>query len=115
MVVVFCFCVLSLLPAVLLHLSLAGSFAPLVATGYCLSFSAMGMHLWELFHPGLHYQQRALLLITVGFGVLTTLAVVAVALLPNVPVWTEDRDFFGSGLATWTTDRVELYLQGRHG
>jgi predicted nucleic acid-binding protein len=41
--------------------------------------------------------------------------VVAVALLLNVPVWTEDRDFFGSGIATWTTDRVELYLQGRHG
>jgi hypothetical protein len=24
------------------------------------------------------------------------------------------RDFFGSGLATWTTDRVELYLGGTH-
>ena len=41
--------------------------------------------------------------------------VVAVALMLSVPVWTEDRDFFGSGIATWTTDRVELYLQGRHG
>jgi predicted nucleic acid-binding protein len=40
--------------------------------------------------------------------------VVAVALMLSVPVWTEDRDFFGSGIATWTTDRVELYLQGRH-
>jgi predicted nucleic acid-binding protein len=26
------------------------------------------------------------------------------------PIWTEDRDFFGCGVATWTTDRVELYL-----
>ena len=26
------------------------------------------------------------------------------------PVWTEDTDFFGAGVATWTTDRVELYL-----
>lgn len=38
--------------------------------------------------------------------------VVAVALLLDVPVWTEDQDFFGSGIPTWTTDRVELYLRG---
>jgi predicted nucleic acid-binding protein len=38
--------------------------------------------------------------------------VVAVALMLGAPVWTEDRDFFGSGVATWTTDRVELYLRG---
>ncbi len=40
--------------------------------------------------------------------------IVAVALLLKIPVWTEDRDFFGAGIATWTTDRVELYLQGSH-
>lgn len=39
--------------------------------------------------------------------------VVAVALMRDVPIWTEDQDFFGSGIATWTTDRVELYLRGR--
>lgn len=38
--------------------------------------------------------------------------VVAVALLLGIPVWTEDQDFFGSGIPTWTTDRVELYLRG---
>jgi predicted nucleic acid-binding protein len=37
--------------------------------------------------------------------------VVAVALLLDLPVWTEDQDLFGSGVATWTTDRVELYLR----
>ena len=37
--------------------------------------------------------------------------VAAVALLLNAPIWTEDQDFFGSGIATWTTDRVELYLR----
>jgi predicted nucleic acid-binding protein len=37
--------------------------------------------------------------------------VVAVALLLELPIWTEDQDFFGSGIATWTTDRVELYLR----
>jgi predicted nucleic acid-binding protein len=27
------------------------------------------------------------------------------------PIWTEDADFFGAGVATWTTDRVELLLR----
>lgn len=36
-----------------------------------------------------------------------------VALAPrlNCPIWTEDQDFFGSGVATWSTDRVEIYLE----
>lgn len=37
--------------------------------------------------------------------------VVALALVLNLPIWTEDQDLFGSGVATWTTDRVELYLR----
>jgi predicted nucleic acid-binding protein len=37
--------------------------------------------------------------------------VAAVALLLNVPIWTEDRDFFGGGIATWTSDRIEIYLR----
>jgi predicted nucleic acid-binding protein len=37
--------------------------------------------------------------------------VTAVALALDSPIWTEDRDFFGIGIATWTTDRVELYLR----
>ena len=39
------------------------------------------------------------------------LPVVAVALLLDFPIWTEDQDFFGSSVATGTTDRVELYLR----
>ncbi|TAN51914.1 MAG: hypothetical protein EPN21_05325 [Methylococcaceae bacterium] len=35
---------------------------------------------------------------------------VAAAMLLDCPVWTEDKDFFGSGIATWTTATVELYL-----
>lgn len=35
---------------------------------------------------------------------------VAAALLLNCPVWTEDSDFFGAGVSTWTTNTVELYL-----
>lgn len=34
----------------------------------------------------------------------------ALALMLDSPLWTEDRDFFGTGIATWTTDRVEIYL-----
>ena len=37
--------------------------------------------------------------------------IVATALLLDCPVWTEDQDFFGSGVATWTTRNVELYLR----
>jgi len=36
--------------------------------------------------------------------------VVGSALALNCPIWTEDTDFFGCGVATWTTDRVELFL-----
>ena len=38
--------------------------------------------------------------------------VLACAMTIACPVWTEDADFFGTGIATWTTDRVELYLTG---
>jgi predicted nucleic acid-binding protein len=36
--------------------------------------------------------------------------VVALAIALGAPVWTEDPDFFGSGVATWTTKNVEIYL-----
>jgi predicted nucleic acid-binding protein len=36
--------------------------------------------------------------------------VLACALLLQCPIWTEDRDFFGTGVATWTTALVELYF-----
>jgi len=37
--------------------------------------------------------------------------IVATSLLLRCPVWTEDRDFFGSGISTWTTDTIEIYLR----
>jgi predicted nucleic acid-binding protein len=37
--------------------------------------------------------------------------IVALALLMGAPVWTEDKDFFGSGVAVWTTRTIELYLR----
>ena len=36
--------------------------------------------------------------------------ILAAALALQCPIWTEDTDFFGCGVATWTTDRMELYL-----
>jgi predicted nucleic acid-binding protein len=38
--------------------------------------------------------------------------IVATSLLFDCPIWTEDRDFFGIGVATWTTQTIELYLRG---
>ena len=37
--------------------------------------------------------------------------VLACAMTIGCPVWTEDADFFGTGVATWTSDRVELFLR----
>ena len=37
--------------------------------------------------------------------------VVALALLLDCPIWTEDRDLFGSGIPTWTSSTVEIYLE----
>lgn len=36
--------------------------------------------------------------------------VLATALALRCAIWTEDTDFFGCGVATWTSDRVELCL-----
>lgn len=36
--------------------------------------------------------------------------ILACAMALGCPVWTEDSDFFGAGIATWTTDRVSLYF-----
>jgi predicted nucleic acid-binding protein len=37
----------------------------------------------------------------------------ASALALACPVWTEDADFFGTGVAVWTTNRIEIFLQER--
>jgi predicted nucleic acid-binding protein len=37
--------------------------------------------------------------------------IVATSLLFDCAIWTEDQDFFGSGIATWTSKNVELYLR----
>jgi predicted nucleic acid-binding protein len=37
--------------------------------------------------------------------------VLACAMTLGCPVWTDDADFFGTGIATWTSDRVALYFE----
>lgn len=37
--------------------------------------------------------------------------ILASALGLGCPIWTEDTDFFGCGVATWTSDRVQMFLR----
>ncbi len=57
-------------------------------------------------YPGL--QQQALQRIAIRDA--DDWPVLACAMTIDCPVWTEDADFFGSGVATWTTDRIALYF-----
>ena len=38
------------------------------------------------------------------------LPILACAITLGCPVWTEDADFFGTGVPTWTSDRIALYF-----
>jgi two-component system LytT family sensor kinase len=73
LVVATSFSVLSLLPAVLLHISIEDK--RLIGAGYFLSAVAVVMHFREINGEGAVLHQRALLLITVGFLLLTGVAV----------------------------------------
>ncbi len=74
------FAVLSLLPAVLLHLALESHVKGVVLAGYSLSVVAVVLHLLNLQEPSGAPKRIALILIPVGFGVLTTIAVIVLAL-----------------------------------
>jgi predicted nucleic acid-binding protein len=37
--------------------------------------------------------------------------ILASALAMGCPIWTEDTDFFGCGVPTWTTSRVAMFLR----
>jgi predicted nucleic acid-binding protein len=39
--------------------------------------------------------------------------VLATALALSYPIWTEDADFFGTGIAVWTTSRIEIFLKAQ--
>jgi two-component system LytT family sensor kinase len=85
LVVAISFSVLSLLPAVLLHISLEGAQPRLVAAGYLLSSTAVVMHFWEIRGNGATLHQTALLIITGGFLALTAIAVAAIWLRRGGP------------------------------
>jgi hypothetical protein len=79
-VVAFSTAVLSLLPAVLLHLCLEDRLRPIVVAGYALSAVAILIHFGEaaLARPNLH--RTALAVTTIGFGVLTVISAVSVVM-----------------------------------
>lgn len=37
--------------------------------------------------------------------------ILATALALDCDIWSEDRDFFGTGVAVWTTNRIEILLK----
>ena len=66
------FSALSLLPAVLLHISLRRTLAPLRISAYLLSAAAVVLHISEHWSPSsVERHGTGLLVITLGFGVLT--------------------------------------------
>ena len=79
LIIAFSFSVLSLLPAVLLHISLDGRFRPVWLAGYVLSAAAVAAHFAELLFPSAKFHNPALLSITIGFGLLTITSILAVA------------------------------------
>src|SRR5580692_6085982 len=70
------FSVLSLLPAVLLHISLESQHRPIWIAGYGVSCSAIVLHIADLVtgRPSFHF--AALLVVTLGFAALTIVSVV---------------------------------------
>jgi two-component system, LytTR family, sensor kinase len=69
------FSVLSLLPAVLLHISLEADHRAVWMSGYVLSVVAISLHIIDLVTRAERFHYAALLLVTVGFGALTVFSV----------------------------------------
>lgn len=74
------FSALSLLPAVLFHLSLESRYRRLVAAGYLLGAAAVIMHWWEVLQPLPALHKTGLGVITSGFLALTLAAAAAMML-----------------------------------
>src|SRR5258707_2905863 len=69
------FSVLSLLPAVLLHISLSANHRTLWLSGYLLSAIAVALHISDLLTRAPRFHHAALVLVTLGFGGLTAISV----------------------------------------
>jgi hypothetical protein len=73
------FSTLTLLPAVLLHISLGGRNRGLAIAGYALGAIAAGMHFVEMRGSAATWHEAALLVTTIGFLLLTGLAAASAA------------------------------------
>jgi two-component system LytT family sensor kinase len=74
------FSILSVLPAILLDLSLGNSLRSLVRAGYALSAAAVGLHFIAAFTSNPRDRTTAFLLITAGFACLTVIALIVLAI-----------------------------------
>ena len=108
LVVAVSFSVLSLLPAVLLHLSLKDTQPVLTACGYALSTAAVGMHFWEIRRSDASLHQLALLIITIGFLALTAAAVAASAVRGRERTQSGTRIIASMCLALFATSFVHF-------
>ena len=70
------FSVLSLLPAVLLHISLRSRPRFLWIAGYAVSGIAVILHIGDLITAAPRFHYAAILLVTIGFAILTTISVI---------------------------------------
>ncbi len=75
-IVALSFSVLSLLPAVLLHISLESRLRPVWMAGYAISGLSVALHISDWVNHDSAPHQAALLLITIGFSVLTLLSLI---------------------------------------
>jgi two-component system LytT family sensor kinase len=76
----FGFSALNLLPAVLLHFSLAGKMRSIAAAGYAVAGIAISIHLSEYIWPEANLHRWGLFAITAGFGGLTAISVAGILL-----------------------------------
>lgn len=64
----------------------------------------------QVLGPGFYDALKPQALLRIGARDPDDWPVLACAMAIGCPIWTEDADFFGAGVAIWTTDRVELYF-----
>jgi hypothetical protein len=79
-IVAISFSVLSILPAVLLHISLRSRSVSLWITGYVVSGIAVILHIIDLITGASRFHYAAILLVTIGFALLTATSVAREAL-----------------------------------
>lgn len=108
------FSALSLLPAVLFHVSLAGGSRTLVAAGYVLSLAAAALHAFELIEPLAVLHRVGLGLITAGFVALTLLAAAKLALGRERSRVAPSRLLATMCLALFSLSFVHFHAGGEH-